>query len=227
MNSVEIATYFRGLVDDPDLTFLSNAALATMLQAGYASFRRTVLTNSSSYYEQGYDFAAPNAYSVDLNNLFLGQTPTQPRLEKIVRLYQIDAVPMTRRGRIFRPAASQEALMSGSSYGDVSWWLQGRKIIFGNQLSVPFRMDYIPADTTVWATAVTTPTFIDDLAASEWGDLVALLAMQSYKVMDFAQNPMHDALLAQRMRDFRAFLNQGRSGDASRYVSSEDDTAGW
>lgn len=229
MNSVEIATYLRSMVDDPDLTFVSNVELAMMLQAGYSSFRRVVLNNSSSYYEQGYDFLAPNSYTVDLNNLFLGQTPTQPRLEKIVRLHAIDAVPMTMRGRIFRPAASLENLMSNTTFGDTSWWLQNRKITFSNQLAVPFHMDYIPADTTVWTTAVTTPTFIDDLVASEWGDLVALLAIQSYKIKDFAQNPMHDALLNQRMQDFKAFLNHGRSGDASRFVQAEDDAgiSGW
>jgi hypothetical protein len=73
-----------------------------------------------------------------------------------------------------------------------------------------------------WTTGITAAAFIDDMAAM-FGDMIALYAMQQYKIKDFAENPLQYTQLQRRESALRSLLTQGRNGDASRYYTEEDD----
>lgn len=223
MNTQEIANYFRALADEPDLTFLDNTQLGTLLGAAYSEFRRMVMAQDTSYYEISYNTVAPNASSLDLNNILLGQTPTQPRLERIVRIALTDGgTPPTIR-RILRPAPTLEALIGGSTFGDMGYFLQNRTLQFNLQVVNPLQIQYVAADSTNWVAGVTAPTYVDDLVATEWGDLIALLAMRQFAIKDFASNPPMSEQLNKRLSDLRRFLSDSRSGNGASYVTTNDD----
>lgn len=221
MFSKDIATYFRAMTDDPDLTFINDAQLAVLLEIAYNEFRRLVCTIDQSFYEIAYNGAAPNANFLSLDNLMLGAVPTQPRLEKITRVCATDgATPPTIRA-LFRPASSFESLVSGSTFGDQSYWLQNKVLRFNSVIQTPIQIQYIPASSFNWAAGIAANIYLDDVAV-EFGDVIALLAMQSYKIKDFQEQPMQLQQLQKRLTDMKKYLAVTRSGDAARFVSSYD-----
>lgn len=215
----EIAAYCRSCIDDPDLTFWSNSDMAVALSIGYNEFRRMISRVDTSYYEVSENFAAPNANFIDLNNILFGSAPTKARCEKIVRIFITDGGTPPNLGTLLRPADSAETLSGGSGWGDQSYWLQNRVLRFNNTMSSPLQIQYLPASQINWVTGISATTYVDDVA-DEYGDLIALLAIKSYKIKDFAENPMQAAQLAIRTSDLMAYLNEGRSGDSYRFVSS-------
>lgn len=217
----EVRALVYTLVDEEDATFLTAAKLTTLLQIAYAEFRRLVCSYDTSIYEVTYNFAAPNADSQTLDGTLLGSAATQPRLMKPVRVVQLDA-PNGKPTRLFTPAVSYESLLAKQSFGNVCWWLQGRVLRFNAVVGVPFQVQYVSVPTVVWTVGT---NYIDDL--NDFHDIIALLAISKYKVMDFAANPMHAEELAKRLQDLKAFLSSGRSGDASRYVTEEGQEGGW
>jgi len=221
MNVGEVRTQVRALLDEGDLTFLTEAKLTVMLQAAYREFRHTITGIDTSYYEVTYNVVAPNADSLSLDGALLGPTATQPLAERLIRVLQLDA-PNGRPVRALRPANSYENMQAMNSFGSVSWWLQNRTIRFNATVSFPLQIQYLPAPTVNWAN---TPDYIDDL--SEFHDIISLLAINQYKIMDYAPNAFQDAQLAKRMADLRGYLNRTRSGSSSMYVTEEAGEGGY
>lgn len=221
MTVSEVRALVRTLTDEADTTFLSDAKLTSLLRIAYEEFRRLVCTYDTSYYEVSFNYAAPNATSLSLDGTLLGPSATQARALKIVRVTLLDA-PNGKPSKLLRPAVSYESLLAGQGFGTLSWWLQNRTMQFSSHVASPLQIQYLPESTVDWSVG----TYIDDVVA--YHDVIALLAMNNYRVMDAAPNVPQQEQLAKKLADMKAFLSAGRSGEATRYVTEEfHEGSGW
>lgn len=216
MNSQEVATYFRNLSNEGDLSFLDNAQLAVMLTQAHKEFRRLVTKIDESYYEATYN-VTPTSDSLSLNNVLFGQTPSVARATRLVRV----TFNTTSPGRPFQATASYEALHQ-CPYD--AYWLQGNTLRFNRVIATPITITYIPAQSFAWNTGISAATFIEDLA-EEFGDLIALLAYNQYAIQNYASNPWQAQQAAVRTRDLSQHLMATRSGNAAQYVQETNE--GW
>lgn len=213
MNSQEVAAYFRNLSNEGDLSFLDNAQLAVLLTQGHKEFRRQVTKIDPSYYEAIY-VATPNADNLPLNNILFGQTPAVARASRISRITYNTTSP----GRPFQAVPNYEAM--NRALGD-AYWLQGNTLRFNRVIAAPIAITYVAAQSFAWSTGISAANFIEDLA-EEFGDIIALLAFQQYKIQNFLDNPWQDRQLAKRMGDLTEHLSDTRSGNATQYVTEVD-----
>jgi len=219
VNTKEVATYFRSLVNDPDQSFVTDAELATWLAQSYQEFRRKVSTFDRSIYEVSADLPAPVNNQINLDGVLLGSAPTKPRMERISRVCVTDGGTPPSIRRVLQPAGSYEALMNR---GDAGYWLQNRILWFNSTINSAIRIDYQVYPTVDWVTGISVANFIDDIAM-EFGDIIALLAYNNYKIKDFAESPLQMQKLGARLNDLEAYLAEGRNGLANRYVTSIED----
>lgn len=215
----EVRALVRTLTDEADLTFLTEAKLTSLLLTAYNEFRELVTSTDDSYYVTTYNFAAPNATSQTLDGTLLGATATQPRLTRISQVLALD-VPNGTPIQKLTAASSMDELFGRPGYGVTSWWLQGRVLRFSTNMARPFQVQYIPVSTLTWSTGT---DYIDDL--NDYHDIIALLAMNGYNIMNGSADNQHSVQLQRRLKSLRSYLNTSRSGEASRYVSQED--GGW
>ena len=221
MKTNDVVTYFRSIVDENDKTFLTDAEVSSYLTIAYQEFRRQVVAVDTTPYEELLDLPAPAADTLSLDNVVLGTTPTHDRLLQMVRLCTTDGATPAVVKRVLRPANSLEELRAGTTFGDIAFFLQGRILRFNAVVSDAVQLQYIPASTLVWASNLNVATFIDDVA-EEFGDLIALFAVSSYRMKDFSANPFADQQVARRVSEMRSWLSTGRNGQSARYVSSTD-----
>lgn len=225
----EIAQYFRRLVDDQDTTFLTQADVAQALQLGYAQFRELVASHQPDILQAAYQATVPNSFTLDLNNILFGTTPTQPRCLRILRIQELNQDGSIRR--VIRPAGSIEQLRTGGWAALAMWTLQGRVLRFNYQCNATIQIVYMPVDTVNWTAGIIpgSNVYIDDLV--QYHDLIALFAVQQYAIRDFQMNPGVQVQLDRRLKDFLSFLTSTRDGDAARFCQFEDadldSTGGW
>lgn len=209
MNSQEVATYFRNLSNEGDLSFLDNAQLAILLTQGHKEFRRLVTKLDQSYYEAAYN-VTPTSNSLSLNNVLFGQTPSVARASRITRVnYNV-----TNPGRPFTPCSNYDSLLGATGE---AYWLQGNVLQFNRVIATPITITYVAAQSFVWSTGISAATFIEDLA-EEFGDVIALLAFNQYAIQNYASNPWQQGQLAARLQDMTDHLTATRSGNATKYV---------
>lgn len=219
----EVAQMLRDLADDPDQTFFSDTNLVAALQQGYREFRNLVFKAAPEVYETSYSLNVSGP-SAALAGVLFGATPTQTRCLRITRIERVSdtSASATFQG-LLEPASSRANLYS--SWVIPRWTLQGTTLLFSGSLTQALRIVYLPADTVNWTAGIITGSnvYIDDL--QDFHDLIALLAYKQYAIKDFALNPVLAEQLRIRLQDFSSFLTAGRTGDADRWVSSEDE--GW
>lgn len=218
MNTTQVYQYLLGLCDDADSSFVTPAIASVWLQIGEREFRRFISSIDPSIYTIGYNMTAAGS-TLSLDNILLGATPTQPRLERIVRVLTMSGTVIQKEIPL---VTSFEALRGRAAARGVCCFLQGRTLYFSAELSASIQIQYIPVSQVDWVTGLTAAAFIDDMAAM-FGDMIALYAMQQYKIKDFAENPLQYLQLQRREAALRSLLTQGRNGDASRYFTEEDD----
>lgn len=210
MNSQEVATYFRNLSNEGDLSFLDNAQLSILLTQGHKEFRRLVTKIDPSYYEAVYT-ATPNADNLPLNNILFGQTPIVARASRISRI----TWNITSPGYPFKAVPNYESLTQAM---DMAYWLQGNTLRFNRVVGTSIAITYVAAQSFAWNTGISAANFIEDLA-EEFGDLIALYAFQAYKIQNFMDNPWQDRQMAKRVKDLTEHLTDTRSGNATQYVN--------
>ncbi len=213
MNSQEVATYFRNLSNEGDLSFLDNAQLSILLTQGHKEFRRLVTKIDPSYYEAIYT-ATPAADNLPLNNILFGQTPIVARASRISRI----TYNVTDPGRPFQAVPNYESLNRAT--GD-AYWLQGNTLRFNRVIPSSIAITYVAAQSFAWNTGISAANFIEDLA-EEFGDIIALFAFQAYKIQNFMDNPWQDRQLAKRVSDLTEHLSDTRSGNSTQYVNEVD-----
>ncbi|CAB4161881.1 hypothetical protein UFOVP777_9 [uncultured Caudovirales phage] len=219
----EIAQLFRGYADDPDQTFFSDADVAVALKLGYQEFRNIVFKAAPEVYETTYS-ANVAGTSLALAGILFGANPTKTRCLRITRVEMVsDLTANAAFQGLMDPASSRENLYSG--WAQTRWLIQGTNLIFSASVARAIRINYLPDDTLNWAAGIVSGSnvYVDDL--TNFHDLVALLAYQQYAIRDFTDNPALVQQLRKRLADFAGFLSMGRTGDADRWVQSEDD--GW
>ena len=222
----QVATYFRRLVDDQDQTFFPQAELAQALQLGYQQFRNLIYSHQPDVLQVTYQVTVPGSFTLDLNNILFGATPTQPRCMRIVRIQVLNSDGSIRH--IIKPVGSVEQQRALGWGAIPAWTLQGRVLRFNYSCSDTIQIVYLPQDQINWAAGVVpgSNAYIDDL--TEWHDLIALFAVQQYAIKDFQMNPGIQVQLDRRLKDFHSFLASTRDGDAARFVQFEDSvTDGW
>ncbi len=214
----DVRTYVRSLCDEADVSYLTPDELTVMLQVAYNQFRRLVMKYDTSFYELTMDFTAPNSQNLSLNGTLLGAAaPAATRLEKIVRIMVLDAFPNGTPTSILPPAVSIEDLLNKrAAYGLVSWFLQNQILRFSAICSVPIQVQYVAQPNVDWSAG----TYIDDLG--EFHDIIALLAINKFKIKDVSQNLLQSQELSDRIQDLKRYLSDGRNGQASDYVTSTD-----
>jgi hypothetical protein len=222
----EVQSLFRQYIDEPDQSFVTDAMVATMLQAAYQEFQWAVMQVDDGIYttlveitfttQSAYDLADPanavRVFGADANL-------THPRLMKLDALYRTsDSVVLTP----LEPVATPQALsqMTGA------YMLDGTILRFSERRSGTLTMRYFPQYVQAGAAAATSGyidwsvggagTFIDNL--SMFHDVIALLAAKQYFILDNAVNDMLMAQLSMRMDALNAYLTS-RAYDGSQYVS--------
>ena len=208
MNSQEIATYFRTLTSEGDFTFLDNTKLSVLLANAHREFRRLVTKVDESNYETDLT-VTPTSDSYSLNGTLFG-SPATHRATRISRITWATSTP----GAVLVPCSSYETLLR---QGDTAWWLQGQTLRFNRVITSPIKITYITAMSLNWLAGITAPTFFEEVC-EEFGDIIALLAYQAYKVQDYQENPYQVALLSARLSNLRDYLGETRSGGATNYV---------
>lgn len=222
----EIAQIFRGYSDDPDGSFFTDADVAVALKLGYQEFRNIIFKAAPEVYETTHTMNAvvPNGAVLALSGILFGANPSSPRCLRITRIERVSSVttPNTFQGLI-EPASSVENLYMGGY--TTRWLLRGDAIRFSAEINSAIRINYLPDDTTNWTAGIVpgSNVYLDDL--TNFHDLVALLAYQQYAIRDFGENPVLVQQAGKRLLDLQGFLSMGRTGDADRWVQSEDE--GW
>jgi len=221
----EVAQLVRAYTDDPDQSFFSNANLAVALKVAYAEFRALVGAKASEIYELSHSIQGNGTKNLSLNNILLGQTPTQRRCMRITRIERVsDTTPSASFQGILEPAQSLESLGSSSVGMNPRWLLKGTELRFDRDMSAALRINYLPTDNINWLAGISAPTaYIDDL--EDFHDLIALICCRQYAIKDYAVNPVLEGQYQKRLSDLNSFLARGRSGQGNRYIQSED--LGW
>jgi hypothetical protein len=215
----ELATFFRRLVDDQDQTFFPQAEMAQALQLGYQQFRTLVYSHQPDLLQVTYQATVPNSFTLDLNNVLFGTTPTQPRCMRIVRIQVLNGDGSIRH--VIKPVGSVEQLRALGWGAIPAWTLQGRVLRFNYQCNDTIQIVYLPQDQVNWVAGVVPASnvYIDDMV--EYHDLIPLFAVQMYAVKDFQMNPGIQVQLDRRLKDFLSYLTSTRDGDAARFVQWE------
>ena len=219
----EVQSLFRQYIDEPDQSFVTDAMVATMLQAAYQEFQWAVMQVDDGIYttlveitfttQSAYDLADPanavRVFGADANL-------THPRLMKIVGLYSVSNnminTPM-------EPVTGPQALSQISG----GYYLDGTVMRFSERRSGDLTLRYFPEPIAAGAAAATVgyvdwssgTDFIDNLTM--FHDLIALIASKQYFIMD---NAVNESLLGQldiRQRDLVRYLTS-REQDGSQYV---------
>lgn len=227
MNTQQIASYTRNILDDPNVVFMPNSLLATFLDLAYYEFRQKV---PQEVYEQYYQPAALSAQTtVDLQNILFGPVPTN-LAQRLTRVIVIDPSSGNLLN-ILKPASSFESLAPVISSGagalvgyGARWWLDGRILRFSIPITGTVQIWYLPDPQIDWLAGISAPTYVDDI--SQFHDIIALLASQHYYIKDGSSNPKLDQRLGMRLNEMQEFFAQTRSGQGSRYVQ-DDEEWGW
>lgn len=227
MNTSELGAYMRVLIDDPGVRAFPYETQAIFVQQAYEQFRRMLPEESL---EISYTPATlTGTFTVDLNNILFGQTPTQTRAMRLTRVLQVD--PTTGRlMTVLIPAASFEHLgqVSGVGpaiaqgvFGGARFWLDGTTLRFSLMITGTIQIWYVPVQNIPWTAAIVPGAnqYIDDHTA--WHDIIALLAAQQYAIKEGQPNPVLNAQLQRRIDEMTAFFSESRSGKASRWVADE------
>lgn len=234
MNVTQVKDLFLAYIDESDETFLSAADRRRLLEQAYEEFRNIVLEFTDWYYITQVDVAAPSANNYDLagnaNPVRLMGNPaaglTGPRLRRLVNIGKLDAIG----GNVIdllNGSMRLDAVAPLTSLGYQSWWnrsdidfiMLGTVLQFNRVMSEPMRLYYVGAQAVTWSNDGAAATeYIDDL--EQFHDVIALLAVRHYEVMDGQFNKRARALLEERLNVMRHFLSVGIDRDANSRVTA-------
>lgn len=246
MNSYQLAQLYRRYADEADSTFLEDADVATHLQVAYDEFRSLVNSINPHFYKLAGDLTLPAA-SGNVVTLFLaGGTPAPANTPSLMgptpnilgipvaRLERIVGIELLQGGTPVGPIRSSRNFYTSPGYLFSGQTLQFSQGYSGSQV----RIHYIPQQSIgvtlvplnyepTWATAITFSgaRFIDDLGS--FHDLIALMALEQYAILDGAKNEQVMTRIAFRKRALESYL-QSMDEHGAMFVSRDDsDTEGY
>lgn len=204
-----VADYYRDLIDEADITFVTGSNASVYLAQGYSQFRRFVTSLDPTFYRyragltvsgRSYDLSA-GAVSV------MGATPTDPRLDSIVLMESVENATTWNTLATFMPVASHEEMHI--SPGTFSYVLEGSNLLFSSDVSL-VRMTYQGVPDVDWTrTTVGDNEWIDDLV--DYHDLIALYAARPYAIRDGEIDQSIEFVIAQREKALSAVLSGSRN----------------
>ena len=218
MDTHQIGALTRLYTEEDDQSFIPDADLVTMLQAGYARFRRRVTSTDPAFWHARANIS-PTTDNYDLAG---GANPTRIlgaslapagtlRMSRLLKVADIDAA-----GAInfwLHGAASIEEMDSRGS----RWFLEGTVLRFTtDQNSRTLRLHYAPVSGVDWTDQAAPGAFVDDL--EEFHSLIALYAAEEYAVRDGGESPVHERLRQKLEDDLGMWLIAGRAPEQADHV---------
>lgn len=210
----DVATYFRTIVDEPDVTFLDDAMVQQFLEIGFDQYQQFINQIQPNYNSVTTDLVWSDQDFFALDDFaggfaILGSQVTQARLMQAISLSEVDA-----NGQVIRvvnPSNSFDELQN--SYLSDKWALGETGIRFSRRTSGTFRLAYQPESAVDWSALLVGDEFIDNFTM--YHDVIALLAGQNYGVIDAAENPQMFRLMQVRLAAFKQYL-RNRNANARR-----------
>lgn len=222
-----IAALTRQYIDEPTQDFVTNSQLAGWLEQAYREFRALVSQKDQNYLSREHQISATGTFT-DLKGILLPPNPTQPQMQRLLRVLQYSAPGNSQYPVILAPVPSLEGLKSAlNSNWTGAYFLDrgtGRLWVNGNVSGVPLTLQYIPEPNINWATAIapgSTVALEDGL--DDWHEMIALLACRRYFIRDGVTNKVVDGLIKESKSTLFAYLGMGTS-NASGYIRHESST---
>lgn len=209
----EVHALFDTLIDEDDVTFVTQAQRVVILEQAYDRFRRIVSTLDPHYYGTSVTITpAADTYNLSTAAVkILGVVDaslTATRLSSLVKVYAVDSSSNWAYDMI--AAASWEELRLRAN----TYLLVGSVLHFHAQPSDNLVLQYVPINAISWTDAA---TFIDDLA--EFHDIIALLAADLYSVRDGIPNQVLSVMLTERRIELEIYLNTSRVRGQSDHIA--------
>lgn len=177
MNVFEVATLYKGYVDENDPSWHSDV-IPTYLKLGYADFRKFVNTINPWIYGTSVDIDV-NGYSYDLANAaitILGKSPTNTKLSRLLQVWT------TQNNLLGTPL--EASLGPREQYtNNCTYRLENTVLHFSSSVTKRLRLFYIPQSTVNWGLLGSLDDeYIDDL--DEHHELIAIYAAMRYGARD-------------------------------------------
>lgn len=222
----QVATYFRLLIQEPDVSGTSDATATTLLRLAYREFREKVTDIDERYYIVTATLT-PSGSSYDLADaanatVLLGDDANLTGA-RMMRLVQIATADNDIDTDIWHGVSTRRALLGGDYHSNQNlYMLEGTTLYFDTTLnsSPTLRLYYLPEESVDW-TALTAPpnTFIDDLSGHH--ELIALYAARRYQIYGATVNPEALAMEIQNAEEkLLDYLGAHRDAD-TRYIQRD------
>jgi hypothetical protein len=201
-----MASMLRLYTDEPDQTLESDALVALWLQLAYDDFRSMVAEMDPTIYMVSYDTTATPP-TLNLNNVLLGPSPTQPRMDTLIDIVSIEG---GQEASTWRAGTN----ISDVIHGNADYVLAGTTLHFPRNRSSAIRIYYMPTPTINWVAGMVagSNTYLDDLF--RFHDVIPLIAYLQYAVLDAADHPQQLMLLQRRQTQLKNYLST-RGGPAA------------
>ena len=208
-----MATLLRVYTNEPDQTVESEALIALWLELAYSDFRSIVADADPTIYMVSHDVSMGAGNRIDLNNVLLGTTPTQARMDTLIDVFRIEG-------------ATEYRLRGGTNIGDLThgnadYALVNRELRFPiNRDAGTYRVYYMPTQNVNWTAGIVagSNTYLDDL--HRFHDVIPLIAYLQYAVLDAADHPQQQQLLFRRQEQLESYLNTRGGAGAFEVVDS-------
>jgi hypothetical protein len=208
-----MASLLRVYTDEPDQTVETDALVALWLELAYSDFRSMVADIDPTIYMVSHDVSMGANSTIDLNNVLLGSSPTQPRMDTLVDVTRIEG-------------NTEYRLRGGTSIGDVThgsadYVLINRKLHFPiDRNSGTYRIYYMPTQLVNWTAGIVagSNTYLDDL--HRFHDIIPLIAYLQYAIVDAADHPQQQQLLFRRQAQLKSYLSTRGGAGAFEVVDS-------
>jgi hypothetical protein len=244
----QVRAYFRNLIDETDVTFVSDADIGLYLKIGYDQFRKVVTDIDPWSYAITYVFAPGNVTSYNmatqaagsrlLGGLWDGSVAGNndpPRLQRILALARESGT--ARVPSFYFKATDNSAQLNGIVTATAATYMwQREQLVFDAIPPASLILYYVPSqeigqDQVAGSVGVdwtgilpaAFPGYID--VFEEFHDLIALYAAQQYTMRDAAAQPIISAQLKARIEEFKSYLMFGRVIGANNQVVPYD--PGW
>lgn len=224
----DIATYFRFIVDEPDQTFLPDAAIGPLLAIAYDEFRFFVTDIDPNRFHKVLTTPVITTNEFDLAagvNPIMGPNVVNDgdRLQQIIRVTTQSLGTTPPIGTILEPVYSYESLISPGYTWPNKYMLQDTKLLFQTVPSAVIRVEYIPQTSVDWTNLSTgpipAPEWVDDLI--QFHDCIALIAAKQYAMIDSATSAQIMMQYNMRMGQLKEFLTRGMLVPANRVVGDD------
>ena len=225
MNTGELKDYFRMVVDEPDVSFLTDTQINMFLKLGFEEYRNIVYSESPADIISTANFTVSGVKSIDLTSVIPdGGAPTDVLLGSnasapMLSLWKIAIIDGSGDTTYYMDITRDEETIP-SEYnplvGSSTAWLEGSLLRFGGSISATLKFYYLKASAVDW----TAPTdFIDNFP--QFHHVIALKAAKHYSIIDNGINEQLEQKTAKFEQEMREYFQVTRTPRGAQYVSED------